>query len=72
MLFPDLFLGIDVADLRKEIRQALRRIESWDAVVGADYSRIVAPRIRVVCGQKIDLIRKVAVCRRARDRKIER
>ena len=48
VLFPDLFLGIDVADLRKEIGRALRRVESRDAVEGADYSRITPPRIRVV------------------------
>ena len=48
MLFPDLFLGIDVADLRNEIRRVLPPGDSKEAEDGADYSRIVPPRIRVV------------------------
>ncbi len=48
VLFPDLFLGIDVADLRNEIRRVLPPGDSKEAEDGADYSRIVPPRIRVV------------------------
>ena len=48
VLFPDRFLGIDVAGLRKEIRRALPSGDSKEAEDGADYSRIVPPRIRVV------------------------
>ena len=47
-LFPDLFLGIDVAGLRKEIRRALPPTISKESEDSADYSRIVSPRIRVV------------------------
>lgn len=47
-LFPDLFLGIDVASLREEIREALPPGDSKEPEDGADYSRIVPPRIRVV------------------------
>lgn len=48
VLFPDLFLGVDVAGLRKEIRRALPPGDSKDSEDGADYSRIVPPGIRVV------------------------
>ncbi len=48
VLFPDRFLGIDVAGLRKEIRGVLAPEEVSKSVRGADYSRIVPPRIRVV------------------------
>lgn len=47
-LFPDRFLGVDVAGLRKEIRRALPPEEVKEAVAAADFSRIVPPRIRVV------------------------
>ena len=48
MLFPEVFLGIDVSDLRKEIRRALPPGDSMESEDGADFSRIVPPRIRVV------------------------
>ena len=48
VLFPDLFLGIDVADLRKEIRRALPPKDARESAPGADCSRIVPPRIRVM------------------------
>ena len=48
VLFPDVFLGVDVADLRKEIRRALPPEEVKEAVTAADFSRVVPPRIRVV------------------------
>ena len=44
----DHFLGIDVAGLRKEIRRALPRGDAKESEDGADYSRIVPPRIRAV------------------------
>ena len=48
MLFPDLFLGIDVADLRKEIRDSLGPGDSKKPSAELDYSRIVPPKIRVI------------------------
>lgn len=48
VLFPDRFLGIDVAGLRKEIRLALPPGDSKESEGSVDYSRIVPPRIRVV------------------------
>ena len=48
VLFPDRFLGVDVAGLREEISGALPAGGSMESEEGADYSRIVPPRIRVV------------------------
>ena len=48
VLFPDRFLGVDVAGLREEISGALPAGGSMESEDGADYSRIVPPRIRVV------------------------
>ncbi len=48
VLFPDVFLCIDVAHLRQAIRQALPPEESKGPEDEADYSRIIPPRIRVV------------------------
>lgn len=48
VLFPDRFLGIDVAGLRKEIRGVLPAGASKEPEDSSDYSRIVPPRIRVV------------------------
>ena len=48
VLFPEVFLGIDVSDLRKEIRQALPPGDSKEPEDSADYSRIVPPKIQVV------------------------
>ena len=48
VLFPDLFLGIDVAHLRQAIRQALPPEDSQKSENEADYSRIVPPKIQVV------------------------
>ena len=48
VLFPDLFLGIDVAHLRQAIRQALPPEESKKSEDAVDYSRIVPPKIKVV------------------------
>ena len=48
VLFPDRFLGIDVAGLRKEISEALLCVGSKDQTAGVDYSGIVPPRIRVI------------------------
>ena len=50
-LFPDRFLGIDVAHLRQAIRQALPPEDSMGSEHDARYSRIVPPRIRVVESQ---------------------
>ena len=49
VLFPDRFLGIDVAGLRNEIERVLSAegFEVTEDVV-ADFPQIVAPRIRVV------------------------
>ena len=48
VLFPDLFLGIDVAHLRQAIHQALPPGDSKKSEDEADYSRIVPPKIQVV------------------------
>ena len=48
VLFPDRFLGIDVAGLRKEIRGVLPAGALKGPEDSSDYSRIVPPRIRVV------------------------
>ena len=48
VLFPDVFLAVDVAGLRKEIREALRCVGSKDETAGVDYSGIVPPKIRVI------------------------
>lgn len=47
-LFPDHFLGVDVAGLREEIGEALRRIDSEQGKACVDYSGIVPPKIRTI------------------------
>ncbi len=48
VLFPDSFLTVDVAGLRQEIRESLRRVGSKDRGAEIDYSRIIPPRIRTI------------------------
>lgn len=48
VLFPDVFLGVDVAGLRQGISEALRYVGTKDEAAGVDYSGIVPPRIRVI------------------------
>ena len=48
VLFPDAFLTVDVAGLRKMIREALLRVDSKGEAADGDYSLIVPPRIRTI------------------------
>ena len=48
VLFPDVFLAVDVAGLRKAISEALRCVGSKDGTACVDYSGIIPPRIRVI------------------------
>ena len=48
VLFPDVFLTVDVAGLLKEIRDLLGPGDSKKPSAELDYSRIVPPKIRVI------------------------
>ncbi len=57
VLFPEVFLSVDVAGLLKEIRDSLGPGDSKDPAAEVDYSRIVPPKIRIR-GQTLFFVNK--------------